>query len=270
MSTWVIGDVQGALEPLERLLEALDYASGRDRIVLAGDLVNRGPDSAGVLRWAAGEGEAVTAVLGNHDVHLLACAEDPSQIRKKDTLGDVLSAPDRDRLVTWLAERPFWIDLPGHIVVHAAVHPAWTLDEGRALAAECSAALAGSDGSKILSTWRTGTGRWDPGADPIPRATTTLAALTRMRCVTSDHTQDFTYSGPLVGLPQGLTPWFRARSREADDPTICFGHWARMGHRIEPGYVALDSGAVYGRELTAYRIDDGRIVQVPGLTHLPE
>ena len=264
MSTWVIGDLQGAFEPLQRLIQALDFEPARDRLIFAGDLVNRGPDSAEILRWCRAQGSAVTAVLGNHDLHLLACDHDPSQVRSKDTITDVLEAPDRSELIEWLAARPLWIDEPGHVVVHAAIHPDWSFDQGRTIAREIEAALRGVDRAAIFRSWRTGTGRWEPSQGPVLRATSGLAILTRMRCVTPDLLQDFSWSGPLDGRPGDLEPWFRARRREDGDPTVCFGHWARLGYHQEPGFVCLDSGSVYGRELTAYQIEDGSVVQVRG------
>jgi bis(5'-nucleosyl)-tetraphosphatase (symmetrical) len=264
VSTWVIGDLQGAFEPLTRLVAELDFDPERDRLIFAGDLVNRGPDSAEILRWCLAQGDAVTGVLGNHDIHLLACDRDESQVRTKDTITDVLASPDREALIRWLAALPLWIDALDHVIVHAAVHPHWTFDEGRAIARETEAALRGPDGDAIFATWRTGTGRWEPSGSPVQRATSALAILTRMRCVTAEQTQDFTWSGPLDGRTDGLEPWFRSRDYDATDPTICFGHWARLGHHIEPGFIGLDSGSVYGRELTAYRLEDGAVVQVRG------
>lgn len=264
MSTWVIGDLQGAMEPLNHLVEELAFDPTRDRLIFAGDLVNRGPDSAEILRWCRSQGEAVTGVLGNHDIHLLACAQDSSQVRAKDTIMDVLAAPDRVELVDWLGRLPLWIDAPGHVIVHAAVHPDWSIDQAREIAKEIERGLRGPEREAIFASWRTGTGRWEPDGDPILRLTSGLAILTRMRCVHADHTQDFTWSGPLKGMPANLTPWFRARPGDREEPTICFGHWARLGYHQEPGFVCLDSGSVYGRDLTAYRVEDGAVVQVRG------
>lgn len=264
MATWVIGDLQGAMEPLERLLEALAFDPAHDRLIFAGDLVNRGPDSAAILRWCRAQGDAVSAVLGNHDVHLLACAADPNQVRAKDTIMDVLDAEDRQELVAWLAAQPLWIDAEHHVIVHAAIHPDWSFEEGRRIAREIEDALRGPLRDSIFASWRRGTGRWEPDGDPVLRVTSGLAILTRMRCVTSDHAQDFSWSGPLEARPAGLEPWFRARRRDRSDPTVCFGHWARLGHHMEPGFVGLDSGSVYGRELTAYCLEDRSVIQVPG------
>ncbi len=264
MSTWVIGDLQGSFEPLERLLVALDFDVDRDRLIFAGDLVNRGPDSAEILRWCRAQGQAVTAVLGNHDIHLLACAYGRAQLRSKDTIGDVLEADDREALIAWLAARPLWIDAVDHVIVHAAVHPDWSIDQGRQIAREIEEALTGPERDAIFDSWRTGTGRWEPHGPGVLRVTSGLAILTRMRCVTTSREQDFTWSGPLKGLPEGLEPWFNARDRAPSDPTICFGHWARLGYHQQPGFVCLDSGSVYGRELTAYRLEDGAVVQVEG------
>ena len=247
-----------------RLTAELSFDPRQDRLIFAGDLVNRGPDSAEILRWCRAQGDAVTGVLGNHDIHLLACDRDPDQVRAKDTITDVLEAPDRHELIEWLADRPLWIDALGHVIVHAAIHPDWSIEQARDIAKEIEAELRGAGRDAIFASWRTGTGRWEPSGSPVLRATSGLAILTRMRCVTAAHTQDFSWSGPLGGVPKGLLPWFRARSRAPGDPTICFGHWARLGHYQEPGFVCLDSGSVYGRELTAYRLEDGAVVQVSG------
>src|SRR5688572_17991593 len=102
MATYAIGDVHGCFGTLQRLLRKLPYDPGRDRLWFVGDLVNRGPRSLEVLRWAVEQGDRIVAVLGNHDLHLLARAAGVAEARKKDTLGEILAAPDRDDLLNWL------------------------------------------------------------------------------------------------------------------------------------------------------------------------
>src|SRR5215470_19405194 len=128
---WAIGDVQGCMDPFERLLKKIDWQPGRDRLWLAGDLVNRGPRSVDVLRWARDGGDSVVAVLGNHDVHLIARAAGVAGPKKRDTLDEVLAAPDGAELVEWLARRPLVHEEEGHLLVHAGIAPGWSLDEVR-------------------------------------------------------------------------------------------------------------------------------------------
>jgi bis(5'-nucleosyl)-tetraphosphatase (symmetrical) len=224
-----VGDIQGCREELERLLEAVRYDPAADRLEPVGDFVNRGPDSLGVLRLLRTLGAG--GVLGNHDLHLLRCAAGTREVQERDTFQDVLADSERDGLLAWLSARPFvrcWKDV---WLVHAALHPAWR-DPERELA----------------------------GIDPLATDARSEFA-TRVRYCAADGSrprQDW----PAPRAP--FVPWYEhwlARA-QADAPTLVFGHWARQGLVLRPGLRALDSGCVWGRELTAWIAEEDRIVQV--------
>lgn len=266
MSTWAIGDVQGCFEPLQRLLVAINFDPSSDRLVLLGDLVNRGPDSLAVLRWASSTA-GVDAVLGNHDLHLLAAAAGVRELRSGDTLRPVLDAPDRNELLLWLSRRPVLLVESGFALVHAALHPSWSLAEAEQRARALESVLRGPDPGALLSNYYCAElGPLGSMASEAQQLSHSLAVFTRLRCVTEQGALSFDFTGPLEELPPGRTPWWRASAMQRSDLTVLFGHWAAIGVHSEPGICALDSGCVWGRKLSAYRLDDGRIIQVEGLS----
>lgn len=262
MATWVIGDVQGCFGALTRLLRSIDFQPGQDQVWLAGDLVNRGPDSLGVLRWAAAHPSAVRAVLGNHDLHLLSRAAGVSGPKRRDTLDPVLVARDRERLLGWLAEQPLLVrdELNNTPValLHAGLLPNWSLDAAATAASECSALLQGSDRDAFLSAL--------VGVDPsstLREQAEFAAMITRLRCVDRDGLALAEYSGSPEDAPDGSYPWFDAPSRQSADTLLLAGHWAAAGLRLLPNAILTDSGCVWGQQLSAVRLADRHVVQVP-------
>jgi len=264
MSTWAIGDIQGCFEALSRLLVEIDYRPERDRLILLGDLVNRGPDSLKVLRWAQAQGDALVALLGNHEVHLLSVAEGLRKTGPDDSLEDILAAADRDELLAWLRNCPLMHREPGHVFVHAALHPSWQIDEAARRAERLQLALR-EDASSLLELYQ----QAPPSLPQQIRGLEEqlvfdLAVLTRLRCVTAEGALSFDFSGGLDELPVDRVPWWRAASQPPVGRVV-FGHWAAIGVHREQRFLALDSGCVWGRLLSAYCLEDDSIVQVPGL-----
>ena len=265
MATYAIGDVHGCLGTLKALLAELPPPSSEDRLWLVGDLVNRGPDSLGVLRWAAESSERLgghfVAVLGNHDVHLLARAAGVAGPKRRDTLERLLEAPDRDELLAWLGRRPLLHREGDTVLVHAGLLPAWSVAEAEARARKAEEALRGPEADALLA-------RYGARGGKRPRARTTagpdqaLAVLTSLRTVDAGGAPCFGFTGPPVEAPPGLVPWFEAPGRRSAGATAVFGHWAALGLRFAPGVRALDSGCVWGGALTALRLEDGRVWQV--------
>ena len=264
MATYVIGDVQGCFITLTRLLRRVDFDSANDRIWLVGDLVNRGPDSLEVLRWAKAMGSRVTAVLGNHDLHLLACAEGAREPRNRDTLEAVLEAPDRDSLLEWLMGRPFLHREDDNVLVHAGLLPAWSLDEAEALAWEAQETLRSRRRYQLLEWFEDGgsPSRWEPELNAVERTRLAVDAFTRLRTLRADGEVCLDFSGPPEEAPEGCRPWFELCSLPPA-VTVLFGHWAALGLHLGRSAIGLDTGCAWGGTLTALRLEDRSVFQEP-------
>jgi len=264
MATYAIGDLQGCLEPLQRLLDDLRFDPAADRLWFVGDLVNRGPASLEVLRFVRNLGAGATAVLGNHDLHLVMQAEGYGKRNGEDTLDAVLAAPDRDELLTWLRARPLFHVEDGYAMVHAGLLPAWDVDMAAALSREVEAALQAPNYRDFLANmwgstptaWRDDLAGWD-------RLRVVVNAMTRMRFCTAGGAMEFKAKGPASGAPAGCLPWFEVPNRASADHAIVCGHWSALGLRIEDKLLALDTGCLWGGSLTAVRLEDRRVFQVP-------
>src|SRR3569623_1177587 len=258
MARYAIGDIPGCMASLERLLALIDFSRHRDQLWLGGDLVNRGPRSLDVLRWAREMGPVVTTVLGTHDLHLLARAAGVSGPKKRDTLDDVLGARDCDRLIDWLREQPLIHVDTSHILVHAGLHPAWTADKARALGAELEVQLRGPQWRSFLAQTSGGgkPPRWRDELGGGERWRAILSYLVRARMLKDDGRVDGDYDGSPAGAPKGEVPWFKFPERAWTTHTVVFGHRAALGLDIGAPYVGLDTGCVWGKSLTALRLDD--------------
>ncbi len=261
MSTYVIGDVQGCMTALRRVLDRIAFDPAADRLWFVGDLVNRGPESLEVLRFVKQLGAAAVTVLGNHDLHLLAVWSRVTRLSKKDTLSAVLEAPDADELLNWLRHCPLahWED--GYLMIHAGVLPSWTLDEILRLAKEVEEALQHDDFRKWLPAiyFRNST-----SADSHEtRLGNTTNVLTRLRICTPEGVPDFSFKGPPQEAPQGYLPWFQVPRRATQSINMLFGHWSALGVLTESHVWALDGGCVWGRELVALRLPDHQLYRVP-------
>jgi len=267
MATYAIGDVHGCFETLKRLLRRIGFDRGRDRLWLVGDLVNRGPDSLGVLRWAAGEGDRIVVVLGNHDLHLMARAAGVAGPKRRDNLEDVLAAPDRDDLLAWLRRRPLVHREDGILLVHAGLLPQWSADQAEELAREVEARLQSEKGVKLLAAFgEKAAERWKDGLSGFDRARIALAGFAKLRTLTAEGRMCPDFSGHPKEAPKGCIPWYLAPGRKSAGAKLIFGHWAALGLLIDDGIAGLDTGCSWGRELTALRLDDGKLFQEPSET----
>lgn len=263
MSRYLIGDLQGCLEPLERLLDLLPLTA-QDRIWFAGDLVNRGPDSLGVLRRVRGLGEQAVTVLGNHDLHLLCVAAGHARSHRSDTLQDVLAAPDREELLAWLRTLPLAHREDGFLLVHAGVLPGWSAATVKTLAAEVEACLRGPDHDAFLQVmYGNLPAKWSDHLRGHERLRVITNALTRLRLCRPDGTMDFGHKGELEDAPPGLLPWFELEPRACEDHCVLFGHWSALGLLMRDHLIAVDTGCLWGRSLTAVRLEDRAVFQVP-------
>jgi bis(5'-nucleosyl)-tetraphosphatase (symmetrical) len=261
VATYAVGDIQGCFDTLQRLLRRICFRPEVDRLWLVGDLVNRGPRSLEVLRWARGLGAAASVVLGNHDLHLLARAAGVAPARRRDTLDPVLAADDRETLLDWVRARPLLHREGDRVLVHAGLLPRWSVEDAEELARGAEGALRGADWAGFLR--KVGTGA---GGGPAARGeslASAAAVLTSVRVCRPDGSADEGYTGRPGDAPEGLLPWFDVPGRRSAGNTVVFGHWAALGLRNEPEVVALDTGCVWGGALTAVRLEDRRVFQEP-------
>jgi bis(5'-nucleosyl)-tetraphosphatase (symmetrical) len=253
---YLIGDLQGCCDAFERLLAEIGFSPSRDQLYLLGDLVNRGPASLRTLQRIAALDGAARAVLGNHDLHLLAVASGARRAGKHDTLGGILDDPRREHWLHWLRSQPMAIHAHGWLMVHAGVLPQWSLDDTLALAGEVEALLRGPDlEAFLLRMYANAPARWDPALQGEDRARLIVNALTRLRFCSADGTMDFAVKEAASAAPPGLMPWFDVPNRRSAGVPIAFGHWSTLGPLHRPGLLALDTGCVWGGTLTAARID---------------
>jgi len=256
MALYLIGDVQGCDAALGRLLEKLDFSPSRDRLVLLGDLVNRGPASLAVLRRLTALGDAAACLLGNHDLHLLVVSQGVHQGHRSDTLGDVLHALDREALLDWLRHRPMALHEHGVLMVHAGVLPQWTVDKTMQLAAEVEAVLRGADWRSFMrQMYGNLPDQWDDGLQGAARLRVIVNALTRLRFCSAEGRIDFdTKTFAPDSAPPGFMPWFEVPGRRTAQDVVAFGHWSTLGWLDRPDLISLDTGCVWGGALSAARI----------------
>ena len=269
MKTYVIGDLQGCAHEAQLLLNRIaEDAPGAARIVFVGDLINRGPESLAALRHVARlsteSGGRIQAVLGNHDLHLLAVACGAQKMSKSDTLDEILAAPEREALIDWLRHRPLALMEKGHLLVHAGVLPQWDAATVMALAGEVEAALRGPDWTGFLAQmYGNEPDRWSAQLTGVARLRCIVNALTRMRLCSAAGVMDFKEKES-ASAPAGsnLMPWFDVPGRRSTATPIVFGHWSALGLLLRADVVGLDSGCVWGGKLTAICLDNRALLDV--------
>ncbi|MES0872715.1 symmetrical bis(5'-nucleosyl)-tetraphosphatase [Sinimarinibacterium thermocellulolyticum] len=267
MSTYVIGDIQGCRDALLRLLERCRFDPAADRLICAGDLVARGPDSLGTLRFVHGLGTAATAVLGNHDLHLLALAQGFG--RARDGLDTVVAADDAETLLEWLSTRPLALHhaATDTLIVHAGVAPQWTVAQTLALAGEAQAVFADRERRRAFLPRMYGDApaRWRDDLTGDDRLRCIVNVLTRARYCSAQGDFEFAEKGSPGAQAGDLMPWFEVPERRSAGTRIVFGHWSTLGriHWPQANVWGLDTGCVWGGALSALRLEDLHLLEVP-------
>lgn len=250
MPTYAIGDIQGCFDPFMRLLDTIGFTPDRDRLWLTGDLVNRGPNNLGVLRWCLKHEASVQTVLGNHDLHLMACGYGLRKLKHLDTLQDILRARDRDELLDYVWRQPILHQEGEYLMTHAGVPPRWSQTKAEAHAQRLEEQLRGPNPKAAL-------------AELLSTKDPALAAFTRMRTVNAAGRPKYAFKGLPSECPPGQVPWFEWQGRVEIDATLIAGHWAALGLINTPHLLTLDTGCVWGRRLTAVQLDTREEFSVP-------
>ncbi|MFG6449427.1 symmetrical bis(5'-nucleosyl)-tetraphosphatase [Roseateles sp. BYS180W] len=261
---YLIGDLQGCCDPLMRLLQVLDYSPSRDRLYFLGDLVNRGPQSLGTLRWLTAQGSSAHCILGNHDLHLLATSCGARRSGKSDTLDDILNAPDRETLLHWLRHQPLARHAHGWLLVHAGVLPQWDTAQTLALADEVNQQLRGPHWQDFMhAMYGDQPDQWSDTLQGHARLRCIVNALTRLRFCNPEGRMDLHTKDSAAQAPEGMQPWFQIPTRRSASERIAFGHWSTLGLLQQPTLLGLDSGCIWGGQLSAAQLDDhGQVLAI--------
>lgn len=264
MATYAVGDIQGCYEELQQLLEQIRFDPAQDKLWFVGDLVNRGPGSLEVLRLVKSLGDSAITVLGNHDLHLLAVAEGIGELHHSDTLGEILHAPDRDGLLHWLRHQRLLYAQGEHVLVHAGLLPQWSVTQAQDLAREVERALRSDDYAVFLARMYGNVPHsWSDDLDGYKRLRVIVNAFTRLRICTAQGEMEFKFKGEVERMPEGYLPWFEVPGRKSADATVLFGHWSALGLMVRGNAIALDTGCLWGGPMTAIRLEDRKLFQVP-------
>lgn len=260
MATYAIGDLQGCVTPLKQLLKLIAFNPQKDTLWLTGDLINRGPESLATLRFVYEHRDSLVTVLGNHDLHLLAVAANLREPSRSDTLDEILAAPDREVLLSWLQQQPLLHHDAklGYALVHAGIPPQWSLKKAIQRAQEVEAVLR-SDRIDLflLSMYGNEPTGWEKGLAEVERWRVITNYFTRMRFCTDDGKLEFKSKAGIHHAPVGYAPWFEHIHRKTYHDKIIFGHWASLeGQAYSENAFALDTGCVWGNSMTAMRLED--------------
>ncbi len=265
MTTYAIGDIQGCFHSFQSLLKKIQFNSAQDKLWFVGDLVNRGSGSLSMMRWLFDHQDSVLTVLGNHDLHTLVVSEGFVSPHRSDTIQNLLEAPDAPQLLNWLRQQRLAHFEHGYLLVHAGLLAEWTVTDAVALSMEVEDALQSDDvyleflkhmyGNQPAS-WSDDLSGWD-------RLRVVTNAMTRMRICTAKHEMEFKFKGELSNVPTGYVPWFKASQRASANTPVIFGHWSALGLYQADNVFALDTGCLWGGVLTAMRLEDKAIFQVP-------
>ena len=266
MATYAIGDIQGSYNEFRRLLDVINF-NAKDKLWLVGDIVNRGPDSLLLLRFLREINDAVVAVLGNHDLHLLVVAEGFAKAQPGDTLQGVLNAPDRDELLHWLRHQRLLHVSGDYVMVHAGLLPSWSVMQAANLAQEAESFLHNKDHEEFRKfcshMYGNQPDQWSASLEGYERIRVIINAMTRMRVCTYDGRMDFTFKGRVEDIPIDYLPWFDVPGRASKEATVICGHWSALSLQVKSNLIALDTGCMWGGSLTAIRLEDRRVFQVP-------
>lgn len=255
MSIYAIGDIQGCYDELLKLLDKIKFSPDKDQVWFTGDLVNRGPKSLQTLRFVKSLGDSAISVLGNHDLHLLASSCKQRKIFKKDTLHQVLDAPDRDELLSWLRFRPLFHYSDEFCLIHAGLPPQWGFSKTKKMAKLAEKTLQSPDYKKFFKVmYGNQPDIWSDDLEGIDKVRFIINCFTRMRYCEINGRMDFDENGPLGTQPHHLHPWFDLPKRKMAARTIIFGHWSSLGYHEENDCYGIDTGCLWGGQLTALKL----------------
>lgn len=264
MAIYAIGDIQGCYVSFKRLLEKIAFNPAVDRLWLVGDMINRGKYSLEVMRWIVEHEHVVNVVLGNHDLHALCVYEGFGKVHRSDTLETLFSADDGPELIHWLRQQPLMVVENDIAMVHAGLLPQWSIEQALSLAGEVETKLRSEGYREFLrNMYGNQPNRWDADLTGMDRLRLITNTFTRLRIMDACGAMEFSFKGEMDQIPDGYVPWFEAANRQSVGHLIVFGHWSALGLHLTADVMGIDTGCLWGRELTALRLEDRQTFSVP-------
>lgn len=262
MAVYAIGDLQGCFYSFQNLLKALNFNKNKDELWLVGDLINRGYRSLEVLNWCYEHRSSIKAVLGNHDLHLLAIVSQENFLSSQDILQPVLKSKNLTKFVDWLFTLPLVHTNKNFLMVHAGLLPCWTSSEAKSISDQVSQALNKNPSEFFKTMYGDEPNFWDEQHNKEDLLRVAINAMTRMRALNKDGSMNFSFKGNLDQIPASLTPWYLFEVEQKRKEFLLSGHWSAIGIRSYEGGITLDSGCVWGGQLTAYNLTSNRITSI--------
>lgn len=255
MADYAIGDVQGCFASLEKIMKEVNFSNDKDRMFLLGDVVNRGQGSLDTLRFVRANPDNVSMVLGNHDLHLIATSFNARSQKDRDTFHDILDAPDRADLIDFLLQQPLLMEHNSKLLVHAGIPPMWSKKKALAKSKKISSYLQTEDPSIFINAlYNIDQDHYTSDINEAQKCNYIIKALTHMRFCTDSSILEF--NNKIIGeQPPGFHPWFTHESRKTTEDEIFFGHWSNLGKVDMENVYSVDTGCIYGRELSAIDMD---------------
>ena len=265
MTDYVVGDIQGCCDSLIALLDKVNFDPQLDHLYCVGDLINRGPKSLGTLEFLFSLGNSVSTVLGNHDIHLISCYYKIRSLKKQDTAQEILNSSSASFWVNWFCQQPLMIhnEKKNFIIAHAGIYPHWSIEEALIFSILFSNQLK-SDKVLILLEKI-----YDNKPNIFSKCTSEdeylrfiINAFTRMRFCYKNGRLDFSNkSFPSDKHNPELIPWYCLQQKVDPSTRIIFGHWSSLGLYHRNNIICIDTGCVWGNELTLYNIDQDCFIQ---------
>jgi len=263
MADYIVGDVQGCISSLKKLLTKINFSYNSDRLFFLGDVVNRGENNLETMKFILSHQDNFEMVLGNHDIHLIACHFDSKKIKKSDNFEDILDSNLRDKIIEYLLNRSLALQLDGSILIHAGVPPIWSEEDVFYYSDFIKSNMQTSNTEDFIhSIYSNKPNKFLDSNTMHEKATYAINALTRMRFCSQKGEIEFKTKGNFNHSPEGYKAWFLHKNEKLENIDIFFGHWSTLKDFNQPKRYHLDTGCVWGNKLTAIRFEDKQIFSV--------
>jgi len=258
MAHYAVGDIQGCYDQLAQLLDQVNFDQSKDTLYCVGDLVNRGPKSLKTLRLLKSLNNQCVSVLGNHDIHLLSMMYGVRDHRPHDTLKKIIDAPDAQEIADWLRHLPLLHTNESRkfLMCHAGIYPWWSLKQAKKYALDVEDIFKNEPDciSLLKHIYNNTPTKWSKDLGRIRQSRFTINAFTRMRFCSPNGHLNFSESGYEGKIRKNRIPWFMIPNESTQDYRIIFGHWSAVGLLNTPQHLGLDTGCVWGNEMTMAKI----------------